>query len=123
MPTQFHHNLRVLYCQFSGWFVTLSILLYAECYVESDIAYFGNDLNNGLDNKQSDGEACRVSCGSISGAEFFDWVSTDYQSPEHHSTCWCKSSDSGRGYAFGVTAGNVICVHATNTTGKAEEFL
>ena len=70
-------------------------------------------MNNGLNNIQYDVEACRLSCRSETGSEFFDWVSQDYHDSDFYNTCWCKSSDSGRTYSAGVISGNVNCVDVT----------
>ena len=69
--------------------------------MEQDIGYYGNDLNVGGNNKQADAEACRLSCRSIIGANYFGLV---------NQNCWCKSSDAGRMDKVGVVAGNVKCV-------------
>ena len=86
---------------------------FTECYNEADFHYPGNDLNQGFDNRQSDGEACRLSCRSITGAKFFDWVSPEFHDQQYHNGCWCKTSDAGRTPNVGITCGNVNCLYAT----------
>ena len=83
---------------------------FAECYDEQGISYKHNDLNSGMDNKQPDWKACRSSCRSIVGAEFFDWVSPQYWISTFRETCWCKYSDSGRQQQSDTVSGNVNCV-------------
>ena len=86
-----------------------------DCYSEVDVSYPGNDLNEGFDNRQSDAEACRFSCRSISGAKFFDWVGPQFHNEQYHNGCWCKTSDAGRMSDVGITVGNVNCSFATGT--------
>ena len=88
------------------------------CYNEEGFHYPGNDLNNGFENRQTDREACRLSCRSISGAEFFDWVSPDFSNSQYHNGCWCKNSDAGRRPSSGITSGNVNCLYATGTRNE-----
>ena len=78
--------------------------------MEEDIDNPGNDLVDGLNNKQPDAEACRLSCRSISGAKYFDWSSPRYHDSYYHKGCWCKDSDVGRRESVGVISGNVNCV-------------
>ena len=80
-----------------------------DCYSERNIDYSGADMNNGLNNRQNDAEACRSSCKSEAGAQFFAWVGPSYPDSNIQNTCWCKSSDSDRQDSVGVTAGNVMC--------------
>ena len=83
---------------------------FVDCYSESNITLPGNDVNNGLNNRQDDVEACRLSCRTVAGSDFFDWVSPDYHDSNFHNSCWCKHSDSGRQDSVGVISGNVNCV-------------
>ena len=68
---------------------------------------------------QYDLDSCRLSCKSVEGSEFYNWVSQDYHDQRDHYTCWCKSSDSGRGHSVGVISGNVNCVKATGKLIKS----
>ena len=87
-------------------FISLS---FTDCYAERNIDYAGADENDGLNNRQNDAEACRLSCKSISTAQFFAWASPSHRDTSIHYTCWCKSSDSDRRDSVGVTSGNVMC--------------
>ena len=78
--------------------------------MEQDIGLPGNNLNDGWNNKQDDAEACRLSCRSISGANYFGWPSPKFPNSASHKNCWCKSSDAGRKDFVGIVAGNVNCV-------------
>ena len=89
---------------------------FADCYKENNTALPGNDVNNGVNNRQDDEEACRLSCRTVAGSVFFDWVSPDYHDSNFHNTCWCKHSDSGRQDSVGAISGNVNCV------GKLEYY-
>ena len=86
--------------------------------MEDDIANPGNDLNDGVNNQQADAEACRLSCRSISGANYFDWTSPKFDNSYYHGGCWCKDSDAGRKDSVGVVSGNVNCVDETVEQGK-----
>ena len=100
----------------------LHIFSIPECYIEIDIGYPGNDLNSGVDNIQPDVEACRLSCSSIAGSQFFDWVRQDYHDSYYHESCWCKSSDAGRTARVGVTTGNVNCRDVTGRVKWKSKF-
>ena len=79
-------------------FITLVFFAFSECLTEKDISYYGNDVNNGADNVQSDVESCRASCKSL-GAPYFD-----FNYAGDHG-CWCKNSNAGRKQVNGVTGG------------------
>ena len=84
----------------------------AECLIEENTAFYGNNLNDGLsDPLQDDVESCRSFCKSTyPTAKYFHWVgsSSNWQ-PGYHNTCWCKHSDSGRKTRDGSTSGEVAC--------------
>ena len=84
-------------------------LSFTDCYSERNIDYAGADENDGLNNRQNDAEACRLSCKSLSAAQFFAWAGPSYPDSNIHNGCWCKSSDSDRRDSVGVTSGNVFC--------------
>ena len=87
---------------------------FAACYSEFNISLPGNDLNNGLNNRQDSAEACRSSCRSVAGSQFYDWASSSYSNAQIHNGCWCKTSDSGRTVIGGVISGNVNCINITS---------
>ena len=91
-----------------------SFLSFAACYSEFNITLPGNDLNDGLNNKQDSAEACRISCRSVAGSLFFDWVGPTFTNTQYHDGCWCKHSDSGRRVLVGVISGNVNCINVTS---------
>ena len=100
----------------------------AECLIEENTSFYGNDLNNGHP-KQNDVESCRSHCRSkYSTAKYFEWVGpSSFWSPSSWwvpNTCWCKDSDSGRKTREGSTSGEVICgndgdhIDEDNTDGE-----
>ena len=72
------------------------------CEIEWDISLHGNDLNDGLENKQKDVESCRSSCRSMN-ANYFDF---NYNS---NKGCFCKDSNKGRRPTEGVISGGTKC--------------
>ena len=70
----------------------------SECLTEKDVSYYGNDVNNGQENVQSDVESCRASCKAM-GALYFD-----YNYDGNHR-CYCKNSNAGRTEEAGVISG------------------
>ena len=76
----------------------LMIFFFSECVTEKDISYYGNDVNNGLENVQSDTESCRASCKAM-GAPYFDF---NYAG---NRGCYCKNSNAGRRKVAGVMSG------------------
>ena len=89
----------------------LNVLANTACVIEEDTMYFGNDLNDGLnDPKQYDAESCRSFCKSdYPSAKYFNWVGPHAPWTPGHNTCWCKYSDSGRRAETGHTSGEVTC--------------
>ena len=81
----------------------INVHKFSECLTEHNIAYPGNDINNGASNLQSDGESCRASCAPL-GARYFTWTQGTRQ-------CWCKHSKAGRVDVSGerVTVSGEIC--------------
>ena len=73
-------------------------ILISECVTEKDISYYGNDVNNGLENVQSDTESCRASCKAM-GAPYFD-----FNYGGNHG-CYCKNSNAGRKEVASVISG------------------
>ena len=67
---------------------------------EWNISYYGNDYNNGLYNKQWNVEGCRSSCRRWN-ARYFDF---NYAG---NRGCYCKYSNSGRRWVWGVVGGEV----------------
>ena len=81
---------KLNFCEISG------------CLTENDISYYGNDVNNGTLNVQSDVASCRSSCKSM-GADYFDF---NYGG---NKECWCKNSNAGRTQQVGVVSGETSC--------------
>ena len=86
-------------------------ILISECLTEKDISYYGNDVNNGLENVQSDTESCRASCKAM-GAPYFD-----FNYGGNHG-CYCKNSNAGRREVAGVTGGETCQDTGNNSTGS-----
>ena len=80
----------------------MSILHISECLTEMDISYYGNDVNDGLNNKQQNVESCRSSCRSMS-AKYFDFNHSG------NKGCYCKKSNAGRRVVRGVISGETMC--------------
>ena len=74
----------------------------SECFIEEDVSYNGNDMNDGVANVQPDVASCRESCRPV-GAKYFGF---NYGG---NRACYCKSSNSGRIPRSGVTSGNTMC--------------
>ena len=72
------------------------------CLTENDISYYGNDVNNGTLNVQSDVASCRSSCKSM-GADYFGF---NYGINQQ---CWCKNSNAGRMQKNGIVSGETSC--------------
>ena len=83
---------KTKFCEISGCFKL----------TEYDIAYYGNDVNDGTSNVQSDVASCRSSCKSM-GADYFDF---NYGG---NKECWCKNSNAGRKQQVGVVSGETSC--------------
>ena len=82
----------------------------AECYTETDISYYGNDLNNGTDDIKASAADCSAFCATISDAQYFEWFPLDDEWEEGRGSCWCKTSDSGRIDRQGSISGNTNCL-------------
>ena len=81
-----------------NWSGQANDILISECLTEKDISYYGNDVNNGLENVQSDTESCRASCKAM-GAPYFD-----FNYGGNHG-CYCKNSNAGRKEVASVISG------------------
>lgn len=80
----------------------LNVCEISGCSTETDISYYGNDVNDGTSNVQSDVPSCRSSCKSM-GADYFGF---NYGG---NKQCWCKNSNAGRMQQFGVVSGETSC--------------
>ena len=83
-------------------------VLLPECYTEENTSYDGHNIGGDTANSdQITAHACRLSCTSISGAEYFKWLTLESQWGRGH--CYCKTSDSGRTDKSESVSGNVNC--------------
>ena len=77
----------------------------SECAVNRDVSFYGNNVNDGLANKQPDVANCRASCRAME-AEYYDFNYAGNQG------CYCKFSDAGRRRQPGVMSGTTRCYDA-----------
>ena len=87
------------------------------CVIEENVAYPGNDLNDGNnDPRQNDVDSCQSYCKTnYPAATHFEWVSPSHSWTAGHKTCWCKHSNAGRVVAQGSTSGELICGGRSST--------
>ena len=82
----------------------MKLCIISECLTEEDTSYYGNDVNNGRENVQSDVESCRASCKAMDAPYF------DFNYAGNHG-CYCKNSKAGRRVVAGVVSGET-CLNA-----------
>ena len=77
--------------------------------------YPGNDVNNGLEDKQPDMISCRSFCKSMC-AEFFSWTGPDNPNEDDHNGCWCKSAmeEANKTFVEDVFSGATMCDEDNN---------
>ena len=105
----------VFILKFVTCFLTLFFFAFSECLTEKDISYYGNDVNNGLDNVQPDVESCRASCKSM-GSPYFDF---NYGG---NRGCYCKTSNAGRRQVNGVISGKTCIKSERKPSGQCPEL-
>ena len=74
----------------------------SNCVTEQDIAYYGNDVNDGNSNIQPNVDSCRSSCDAIH-APYFSYH------PKTTKACMCKSTDAGRTTLNDAVSGASAC--------------
>ena len=79
-----------------------------DCIIEKSIDYYGNDVNDGRENKQPSFFSCKSSCADL-GVKFFTYNDHHHEDPANKQACWCKHSNIGSKPCMRCTSGTALC--------------